>query len=161
MSLSHIDLETVMRDAVEACIAHVEAGGLPFVGVVVNADGEVISKFGVNRVRETRDPYAHAEIVAIREAMASQGSESLKGATLLATGEPCGLCYRFANEHGIQSIYVAADRDQVAELGFDYRASYTALGITDHQRNGLLHHLPVDRAHEPFTRYLKHQTTNL
>lgn len=160
MSLPSTDLKTVMNDAVEACIAHVETGGLPFVGVVVNASGEMISDFGVNQVRETRDPTAHAEIVAMREAMTSHGPESLKGAALLATGEPCGLCYQFARDQGIGSIYVAADRDHVAELGFDYRSSYPALGITDTHRNELLHHLPVKRADEPFARYLNIHTTN-
>lgn len=160
MSLARNDLETVMSDAVEACIDHVEAGGLPFVGVVVKATGEVISGFGVNQVRETRDPTAHAEIVAMREAMTGHGPESLEGAALLATGEPCGLCYQFARDHGIGSIHVAADRDHVAELGFDYRASYPALGITDTHRNELLHHLPVERADEPFARYLNIHTTN-
>ena len=60
----------LMARAVDFCTAHVEAGGLPFVGVVVNADGVAISGFGVNRVAETGDPMAHAEVVAIREAIA-------------------------------------------------------------------------------------------
>lgn len=147
-------LRVVMQEAVDFCISHVEAGGLPFVGVVVTDTG-VISPFGVNRVAETGDPSAHAEIVAMREVAASQGSISLAGSMLLATGEPCGLCYRFAIEHGIDRIHVAVDRDEVAGFGFDYRASYPALGITDDQRARLLHRLPVDRSAEPFTTYLR------
>lgn len=148
------DLRAVMDLAVEACITHVAAGGLPFVGVLVAADGEVISGFGVNRVRETGDPTAHAEVVAMRDAMTTHGLDTLTGAVLLATGEPCGLCYRYAVDRGVEAIYVAVDRDEVAAFGFDYRASYPAFGITDEHRAELLRPLPVARGDEPFTRYL-------
>jgi len=157
VTLTAPKLQAVMEEAVEECITHVDGGGLPFVGVVVGASG-VISKYGVNRVQETSDPCAHAEIVAMRDALASQGRDSLAGTTLVATGEPCGLCYRFAIDHQVTAIYVAVDRDAVAEWGFDYRASYSALGISDDQRSGLLHHLPVERGAEPFARYLRIHT---
>lgn len=156
MSPPSPELSNVMDEAVERCIAHVYAGGLPFVGVVVDGTG-VISAFGVNRVRETRDPTAHAEIVAMRDAMTTHGSKDLAGTVLLATGEPCGLCYRFAIDHGIEAVYVAVDRDVTAEWGFDYRSSYPSLGITDERRAGLVRPLPVERGTEPFTRYLQTQ----
>lgn len=157
MSLPTADLNPVMVQAVEECLTHVDHGGLPFVGVLVNETG-VISEFGVNRVRQTQDPQAHAEIEAMRDALATRGLTSLAGTVLLATGEPCGLCYRYAIAHGVEAIYVALDRDEVADLGFDYRGSYPALGITDQARAGLLHHLPVERRTEPFTRYLNLNT---
>ncbi|WP_245953564.1 nucleoside deaminase [Arthrobacter silvisoli] len=144
--------QNVMDEAVRKCLAHVQAGGLPFVGVVVDG-AEVISGFGVNRVRETRDHTAHAEVVAMRDAMASRGRTELSGATLLATGEPCGLCYRFALDHGIESIHVAVDRDEAAAWGFDYRASYPAFGISDTRRAEVYHHLPTEHGLEPFARY--------
>lgn len=159
MSHTMIELQAVMEDAVDECITHVHRGGLPFVGVLVNDTG-VISGFGVNRVRETGDSTAHAEIVAMRDAMATQGLENLAGTSLLATGEPCGLCYRFAIDHQVETIFVAVDRDAVADSGFDYRASYRALGISDGQRAGLIHLLPVERGVEPFARYLQANTNS-
>lgn len=147
-------LTVVMTQAVDACTEHVDSGGLPFVGVLVNADGQVASGFGVNRVRETGDPMAHAEVVAMRDTMTRHGIDTLAGYTLLATGEPCGLCYRYAIDHGITAIYVAVDRDEVAAFGFDYLASYPAFGITDSQRAGLFHPLPVGNGTDPFTHYL-------
>lgn len=154
MSAAETALRSVMDQAVGACTYHVDTGGLPFVGVVVNQAGEVISGFGTNQVAETGDPTAHAEVVAMREAMTRHGSEDLTGTVLLATGEPCGLCYRYAINHGIEAIYVAADRNEVAAYGFDYRTSYPAFGITDTRREALFRSLPVERAIEPFTRYL-------
>ena len=73
MSADTTALTVVMAQAVDACTEHVDAGGLPFVGVVVNADGEMVSGFGVNRVAETGDPMAHAEVVAMRDAMTRYG----------------------------------------------------------------------------------------
>ena len=154
MSVDTSALASVMEQAVDACTAHVDAGGLPFVGVLVGAEGEVASGFGVNRVVETGDPKAHAEVVAMRDAMTRHGLDSLAGYTLLATGEPCGLCYRYAIDHGVDTIYVALDRDEVAALGFDYRASYPAFGISDAQRESLFRPLAVEHGVEPFTHYL-------
>ena len=142
----------IMAQAVEASLRHVESGGLPFVGVLLK-EGRVISEYGVNRVMATGDLWAHAEIVAMRDAIATHSLADLAGTVLLATGEPCGLCYRFAIDHQVESIYVAVDRDAVADQGFDYRSSYAALGITDRQRSNLMCSLPVNRALEPFTTY--------
>lgn len=146
-------LEQIMRQAVVRSITHVESGGLPFVGVIVDGQ-QVISEFGVNRVHETGDPSAHAEITAIRDALTSSGRTDLRGTTLLATGEPCGMCYRYAIDARIADIRVAVDRDQVAELGFDYRYSYPAFDITDSLRNTLMRPLRVSGDTEPFIRFL-------
>ena len=66
MSPESRDPTALMAAAVEASVQHVESGGLPFVGVVITTDGW-ISAPGVNLVRETGDPSAHAEIVAMRK----------------------------------------------------------------------------------------------
>lgn len=154
MSADTTALTTVMAQAVDACTEHVDAGGLPFVGVLVDAEGKVASGFGVNRVAETGDPMAHAEVVAMRDAMSRHGLDSLAGYALLATGEPCGLCYRYAIDHGIDTIYVAVDRDEVGRHGFDYRSSYPAFGITDEGRAELFRPLTVEHGTDPFTHYL-------
>jgi guanine deaminase len=86
--------------------------------------------------------------------LTDHGLRPLAGCVLLATGEPCGLCYRFAIGHRIDTVYVATDGDRVASLGFDYRASYAALGITDAERDSLFRRLAVLHGTEPFTRYL-------
>ncbi|MDO5065846.1 MAG: deaminase [Propionibacteriaceae bacterium] len=148
-------LETVMNRAVAHAVQHVAGGGLPFVGVVVR-DGQVLSGFGVNQVLETSDPMAHAEIVALREAVASHGRGGLIGATLLATGEPCGMCYRHAITHGISDVRVAVDRDVVAAHDFDYRASYSMFGIDDELRASLMQPLRVPGDLLPFTMFLNH-----
>lgn len=146
-------LQDVMAQAVAKALAHVEGGGIPFVGVVVDK-ARMISGFGVNRVHETGDPTAHAEIVAIRDALDVTGRTDLRETVLLATGEPCGMCYQYALDVGITDIRVAVTRDQVAALGFDYRNSYQAFGITDTVRGTRMRPLRVPDDTEPFIRFL-------
>lgn len=64
------------------------------------------------------------------------------------------MCYRHAINARITDIRVAVDRDQVAELGFDYRHSYPSFGITDSLRNSLMRPLRVSGDTEPFIRFL-------
>ncbi|MET3923225.1 deaminase [Arthrobacter sp. UYEF20] len=153
MNRTHAELLGLMEEAVEFGVRHVEAGGLPFVGVLVGPDGYV-SAPGVNLAHETGDPSAHAEIVAMRAAMRGQGLSDLQGTWLLATGEPCGLCYRFAIDHRVGRIYVAVDSDIVAEQGFDYRGGYAAYGIDRTQLADMMHRLPVEHGLDPFQRFM-------
>ncbi|WJV48111.1 nucleoside deaminase [Streptomyces flavofungini] len=145
-------LTALMAGAVEACVRRVESGGVPFVGVLVAADGWV-SDPGVNLVHETGDPTAHAEVVALRQAARDRGSAALRGATLLATGEPCALCYRVADTHGIAAVRFAVDRDTAAAWGFDYRAGYAAEATDRLPLAAAARRLAVDGALAPFIRY--------
>jgi len=153
VSLPHGQLTALMTDAVAFSVQHVNAGGLPFVGLVVDEAG-YISEYGVNQVQQSGDPSAHAEIVAMRATLRQLSRTDLTGMCLLATGEPCGLCYRFALQHSIEKIYVAVDDDTVAVWGFDYRASYRAFSIDRSELSEVVVPLPVPNGLEPFDRYL-------
>ena len=67
-----------------------KSGEVP-IGCVIVRDGEVIAAAG-NRTLSDRDPTAHAEIVAIRQAAARIGSERLVDCDLYVTLEPCTMC---------------------------------------------------------------------
>ena len=79
-----------LRLALEEARSAEAAGDVP-VGAVIVHDGVVIGR-GQNRVERLRDPTAHAEMLAIREACAALGYERLDGATLYVTLEPCAMC---------------------------------------------------------------------
>ena len=102
-------------------------GGIPFSAFVIAPNGEVLGR-GVNRVREHHDPTAHAEVEAIRDACRTRKTPYLQGTTLLASGEPCAMCYMNALYAGISRVLFAVDRDEAAAHGFDYRGGYAMFG---------------------------------
>lgn len=119
-------LATCGESAIDLAISNVKAGGLPFSAVIVNQSGNVVGK-GVNQVAEHLDCTAHAEIQAIRDASRNENSVSLKGATLIASGEPCALCYMAIRMAGIRNVRIIADRYEATENGFDYLWTYQYL----------------------------------
>jgi len=82
--------EDFMREALELAAAARDAGEVP-VGAVVVADGRVIGR-GWNQPIASKDPTAHAEIVALRAAARETGNYRLAGSTLYCTIEPCLMC---------------------------------------------------------------------
>ena len=64
---------------------------VPVGAVILDEAGTVIAR-ARNRREMDRDPTAHAEIVAIRDASARVGNYRLTGATLCVTIEPCLMC---------------------------------------------------------------------
>jgi tRNA(Ile)-lysidine synthase len=85
------DDHRLMREALALARAAADAGELP-VGALVVLDGDVVGR-GANRSEADRDPTAHAEVLALREAAARVGDWRLGGATLVVTLEPCPMCF--------------------------------------------------------------------
>ena len=79
-----------MARALELAREAAVAGEVP-VGAVVVKDGTVIGE-AHNAPRELADPTAHAEILALRRAAETLGSERLEGCELWVTLEPCAMC---------------------------------------------------------------------
>jgi tRNA(Arg) A34 adenosine deaminase TadA len=81
-----------MRRALElADHARDQDDEIPVGAVLVSADGVVLGE-GWNRNITERDPTAHAEIVALRQAGLRLGNHRLLGSTLYVTLEPCAMC---------------------------------------------------------------------
>jgi tRNA(Arg) A34 adenosine deaminase TadA len=86
------DDETWMRRALAlAERAEHEDDEIPVGALLVSAEGEVIGE-GWNRNITERDPSAHAEIVALRQAGMRVDNHRLLGSTLYVTLEPCAMC---------------------------------------------------------------------
>jgi tRNA(adenine34) deaminase len=79
-----------MRAALDEARRGFAAGEVP-VGAVVVLDGEIVGR-GFNQPIGSRDPTAHAEIVAMRAAGQSVGNYRLVGSTVYVTIEPCLMC---------------------------------------------------------------------
>ena len=82
-------------------------GEVPVGAVVVSAGGEVLARAG-NRTIELRDPTAHAEMLALREAAEAHGSERLTACDLYVTLEPCAMCAGAISFARIRRLYFGA-----------------------------------------------------
>ncbi len=97
-----------MELALKQAQAAVEKGQTPFGAVVVDQGGRLIGE-GHNTVRADRDPAAHGEVVAIRDAWRRVGEwESLSGCTLYTSCEPCLLCSFVITQIGFGRVVFAA-----------------------------------------------------
>ncbi len=75
--------------ALEEARAAAAAGDVPVGAVIVQ--GDLVLGRGRNRREVDRDPTAHAEVVALREAARVLGHWRVE-ATLVVTQEPCPMC---------------------------------------------------------------------
>jgi tRNA(adenine34) deaminase len=79
-----------MRHALAAAHEAQQRDEVP-VGACIVSGTELLA-VGFNRTRTDRDPTAHAEIVALREAASKIDNYRLTEATIYATVEPCAMC---------------------------------------------------------------------
>jgi tRNA(Arg) A34 adenosine deaminase TadA len=88
--------------------AHAAAlrGEVP-VGAAIVREGRIIASAG-NRTLADRDPTAHAEVLALREAARALGSERLTDCDLYVTLEPCAMCAGAISFARIRRLYFAA-----------------------------------------------------
>lgn len=82
-------------------------GEVPVGAVVVGPEGQIVARAG-NRTLELRDPTAHAEMLAIREACRVLGSERLVGCDLYVTLEPCPMCAGAISFARLRRLYYGA-----------------------------------------------------
>jgi tRNA(Arg) A34 adenosine deaminase TadA len=120
--------EKFMKMAVTLSRQGMDSGhGGPFGAVVVRGD-EVIGT-GYNRVLSDRDPTAHAEIVAIREACSKTTDFSLQGCEIYTSCEPCPMCLGAIYWARPDKVYYANTRDDAAAAGFDDAFIYEQLQV--------------------------------
>ncbi|MCL4473434.1 MAG: tRNA adenosine(34) deaminase TadA [Actinobacteria bacterium] len=92
-----------------------ESGEVP-VGAVIERGGEVIAAAG-NEREERRDPTAHAEILAIREAAKQLGGWRLPGCTIYVTVEPCPMCAGAIYQARIERLVFGAVDEKAGAAG--------------------------------------------
>ena len=117
--------QSFMDDALAEARGAEAAGEVP-VGAVIVRDGAVITRAG-NRTLRDRDPTAHCEMLAIRQAAAALGSERLTDCDLYVTLEPCAMCAAAISFARIRRLYYgAADpKGGAVENGVRFFASPT------------------------------------
>ncbi len=106
-----------MTMAIERAREGIAAGQTPF-GACIVRDRKVLA-CEHNRVWETTDITAHAEVTALRAACRNIGDIDLSGAVLYSTCEPCPMCFSAAHWARIGRIVFGADIDDAERAGFN------------------------------------------
>ena len=97
-----------MSRALEAAKEAADRGEVPVGAVIVHGPTDEIISVASNRVIELKDPTAHAEILAIREACQKNVSERLIDCDLYVTLEPCPMCAQAISFSRLRRPYYGA-----------------------------------------------------
>ncbi|MDR1245849.1 MAG: tRNA adenosine(34) deaminase TadA [Clostridiales Family XIII bacterium] len=95
-----------MREALSEAAKAAEAGEIP-IGAVVEKDGLIIGR-GRNRTETEKDPTAHAEIEAIKQAAKTLGAWRLTDCRMYVTTEPCAMCAGALVLARVDKVYIGA-----------------------------------------------------
>jgi len=125
--------EEAMQVALSEARQATDAGEVPIGAVVCFLDW-VVGR-GQNRVLRDKDPTAHAEIVALREAAKAMGNYRLNGCTLYVTLEPCAMCAGAMIHARVDRLVYAADDPKAGAAG-------SVLSVINHPE--LNHKMQVD-----------------
>ncbi len=105
-NMDHISfLKLAVEEAFKGMRA--EEGG-PF-GAIIIRDGKIIGR-GHNTVLKSKDPTAHAEVNAIRDACGLVKNHHLSGAVIYSNFEPCPMCLAAIYWADIRSLYFCKGR---------------------------------------------------
>jgi len=115
-----------MARAIELSLENVRSGrGGPF-GAVVVRNGAIIGE-GTNQVTFTKDPTAHAEMLAIREACKTLGIFTLESCEIYTSCEPCPMCLGAIYWAHLARIYFANAAEDASKIGFNDSLIYREL----------------------------------
>lgn len=128
-----------MREALAEAGLAGAAGEVP-VGAVVVLDGVVVGR-GANGPIAGRDPTAHAEIAAIRDAARRVGNYRLVGADVYVTLEPCLMCVGALVHARVRHVVFGAAEPKTGALGSTVDAlAIAALNHRFEVTGGVLEH---------------------
>lgn len=99
-------MKKFMEEAYIEAQAAAAEGEVP-IGAVIVQNGEIIAH-AHNRTEQDKDPTAHAEMLAIREAAAVLGGWRLTGCSMFVTAEPCSMCAGAIVWARIEKLYIGA-----------------------------------------------------
>ncbi|MGB0717669.1 MAG: nucleoside deaminase [Phycisphaerae bacterium] len=123
----HVNL---MHAAVDICRHGIAAGQSPFGAVIADRSGNIVVAEH-NRVRETTDATAHAEVTAIRAACTKLGTSNLTGHIIASTCEPCPMCAAAIHWARLDGVVYGASIEDAQQAEFNELALATEKVYTD------------------------------
>ena len=132
--------------------------GGPFGCVIVKND-EIIGS-GCNKVIATKDPTAHAEVVAIRNVCKHLDSFQLDDCEIYATCEPCPMCMGAIYWARPAKVFFANSKQDAADIGFDDSFIYDEILLPVEQRKINMQCLQMNEAKKMFEEWksMNHKT---
>jgi tRNA(adenine34) deaminase len=132
---THSDQDRMfMRAALAEAERAYAKGDIP-VGAVAVYQDQIIAR-GHNCKESDRDPTAHAEMIALREAARVRGGWRLQGVTLYCTMEPCPMCAGAMVQARLPRLVFAVDDPKAGAAG-------SIVDLIQHSQ--LNHHVQVTR----------------
>lgn len=86
------------------------------VGAVIEKNGEIVGR-GYNLTESTKDPTAHAELLAIRQASQTLGGWRLLDCNLYVTTEPCSMCAGAIVLARIKKLFIGTQNPKAGACG--------------------------------------------
>ena len=114
-------------------------------GAVIVKDGVIVGR-GRNRVTARRDPTAHAEVLAVRDACQTLDTHDLSGCTAYATSEPCPMCLGALLWARVSKVIYAVSTSGAAAAGFDDVRFYEQMRGDADDRDLAMVHQPDEEA---------------
>ena len=111
-----MDATEAMAEALTEARAAALHDDVPVGAVVLSPEGLIVGR-GHNRREIDGDPTAHAEVLALRDAAAHNGSWRLDGHTLVVTLEPCAMCAGALLAARISRLVLGAWDDKAGATG--------------------------------------------
>lgn len=93
-----------MEEALKEAQLAAALGEVP-IGAVIVKNGNIVGR-GHNLTETTKDPTAHAEMAAIRQAALTLGGWRLIGCDMYVTVEPCAMCAGAIVWSRIENLYI-------------------------------------------------------
>ena len=97
----------MMTHALELASAAAQAGEVPVGAVITDSYGAIVAT-AENRMRRDNNALAHAELLAINDALQVTGQSRLTDCDLWVTLEPCAMCAGAISHVRIRRLYFAA-----------------------------------------------------
>lgn len=107
--------EDFMQEALKEAEKALSIGEVP-IGAVIERDGVIIGR-GHNMTETSKDPTAHAEVLAIREAAQKLGGWRLLGCRMYVTTEPCSMCAGAMVLARLQKVYIGTPDPKTGACG--------------------------------------------
>lgn len=138
-----MDRTSIMKRVVELSRQGMLGGfGFPFGSVIVK-DGEIVGE-AHNEVLATKDPTAHAEVLAIRRASAKLNTFNLAGCEIYINGTPCCMCMSSMLWARIDRAYYILEEKDSEAIGMGDRPFYEEVARPLGQRRIIpMVHLPA------------------